>query len=374
MARVTSRNRFVTRRTAEAAGTPWLPHRHTAQHSPEILPHRQPTRPARGGDAVVLRLLGRKVLHLIPVLFLVTLATTAMPDIMKLGDSSASPVAPLLTADMTPQDVKALEHEYGYDQPLLQRYGRWLGDALQGDLGTAMGSQQPVMDSIKDRYPVTLELALVSLLLALAVAVPLGVWAAAKAGRLPDKVLGGVSSGLLAVPPFISSILLVYLFAAPGTIGQFFPNTGWVKASESLSGNIEHLMLPAIVLALAEIPQFQRLLRSDMLGTLQEDYILTAKSKGMSSPYVLFRHALRPSSFSLITISGLTLGRLIGGTVIVEVYFSIPGLGQNIVTAITSNEVEVVQGTVVIIAVGYVLLNTLVDVAYMLIDPRVRAR
>lgn len=322
----------------------------------------------------MLRLLGRKVLHLIPVLFLVTLATTAMPDIMKLGDSSATPVAPLLTADMTPADVKKLEHQYGYDQPLFERYGRWVGDALQGDLGTAMVSQQPVMESVKERYPVTLELALVSLFMALAISVPLGIWAAAKAGRLPDKVLGGVSSGLLAVPPFISSILLVYLFAAPGTLGQVFPNQGWIYASDSLSGNIEHLMLPAIVLALAEIPQFQRLLRSDMLGTLQEDYILTAKSKGMSSPYVLFRHALRPSSFSLITISGLTLGRLIGGTVIVEVYFSIPGLGQNIVNAITSNEVEVVQGTVVIIAVGYVLLNTLVDVAYMLIDPRVRAR
>ncbi|MEU8132351.1 ABC transporter permease [Streptodolium elevatio] len=308
------------------------------------------------------------------MLFLVTLATTAMPDIMKLGDSSATPVAPLLTADMTPADVKALEHDYGFDQPLFERYARWVGNALQGDLGTTLLSKQPVMDGIKERYPVTLELALVALLLALAVAVPLGVWSAAKAGRLPDKILGGVSSGLLAIPPFISSILLVYLFAAPGTLGQVFPNQGWEYASDSLSGNIEYLMLPAIVLALAEIPQFQRLLRSDMLATLQEDYILTAKSKGMSSPYVLFRHALRPSSFSLITISGLTLGRLIGGTVIVEVYFSIPGLGKNVVDAITSNEVVVVQGTVVVIAVGYVLLNTLVDIAYMLIDPRVRAR
>ncbi|NUU23133.1 MAG: ABC transporter permease [Streptomycetaceae bacterium] len=320
------------------------------------------------------RLLARKVLHLIPVLFLVTLATTAMPDMLKLGDSSATPVAPKLSADMTPQDVKALEHKYGYDDSLFERYGRWVGDAVQGDFGTSMATDQPVADSIKERYPVTLELALVALFLALAVAIPLGVWAAAKAGRLPDKFLGGLSSGLLAIPPFISSILLVYLFAAPGKLGQVFPNQGWTKASESLSDNINTLMLPAIVLALAEIPQFQRLLRSDMLGTLQEDYILTARSKGMSSPYVLFRHALRPSSFSLITISGLTLGRLIGGTVIVEFYFGIPGLGQSIVTAITSNDIPTVQGTVVIIAVGYVLLNTLVDIGYMLIDPRVRTR
>ncbi|MCF2528559.1 ABC transporter permease [Yinghuangia soli] len=320
------------------------------------------------------RLLGRKVLHLIPVLFLVTLATTAMPDMLKLGDPSATPVGPKLSADMTPEDVKRLEAQYGYDDPLYERYGRWVADAVTGDFGTSMATDTPVADSIKERYPVTLELALVSLLLALAVAVPLGVWAAAKAGRLPDKFLGGLSSGLLAIPPFISSILLVYLFAAPGKLGQVFPNQGWTKASESLSANIETLMLPAIVLALAEIPQFQRLLRSDMLGTLQEDYILTARSKGMSAPYVLFRHALRPSSFSLITISGLTLGRLIGGTVIVEFYFGIPGLGQSIVGAITSNDIPTVQGTVVVIAVGYVLLNTLVDVAYMLIDPRVRAR
>lgn len=321
------------------------------------------------------RLLGRKVLHLIPVLFLVTFATTAMPEMMKLGDSSKTPVAAKLTPDMTPADVKALEKEYGYDKPLFERYTDWVGDALTGDLGKSIATDQPVMDSIKERYPATLELAVTALLIALLVAVPLGVWSAAKAGRLPDKIMGGMSSALLAVPPFISSVLLVYLFAAPGTLGQVFPNTGWAKFSEDPGGNIEYLMLPAIVLALAEIPQFLRLLRSDMLGTLQEDYILTARSKGLSTPYVLFRHALRPSSFSLITISGLTLGRLIGGTVIVEVYFSIPGLGQSIVGAIqANNDVPVVQGTVVVIAVGYVLLNALVDIGYMLIDPRVRAR
>ncbi len=320
------------------------------------------------------RLLGRKLLHLLPVLFLVTLATTAMPDILEIGDSSATPVAPRLTSDMTPEDVAALEREYGYDQSLVARYGRWLGDALTGDLGTSMANDQPVIDGIKDRYPVTLELALVSLFLALAVAVPLGVWAAARAGRLPDKILGGVSSALLAVPPFVSAMLLVYLFAAPGTWGQVFPNQGWTKFSEDPARNIEFLMLPAIVLALAEIPQFQRLLRSDMLGTLREDYILTARAKGLSSPYVLFRHALRPSSFSLVTVSGLTLGRLIGGTVIVEFYFGIPGLGQSIVTAIDQNDIPTVQGTVVVIAVGYVLLNALVDIGYTLLDPRVRAR
>lgn len=320
------------------------------------------------------RLLGRKVLHLIPVLFLVTLATTAMPDMLKIGDPDATAVAPKLTPDMTPEDVKKLEAEYGYDKPLFERYGVWLKDALSGDLGKSMVNDQPVLESIKTRYPVTLELALVSLLLALAIAVPLGVWAAAKAGRLPDKALGGVSSGLLAIPPFISSILLVYLFAAPGKLGQVFPNQGWTNFSDDPAANIETLMLPAIVLALAEIPQFQRLLRSDMLGTLQEDYILTARSKGMSAPYVLFRHALRPSSFSLITISGLTLGRLIGGTVIVEFFFSIPGLGSSIVTAISGNDIPTVQGTVVVIAVGYVLLNALVDIGYTLLDPRVRAR
>ncbi|MDI2129281.1 ABC transporter permease [Yinghuangia seranimata] len=320
------------------------------------------------------RLLGRKVLHLIPVLFLVTLATTAMPDMLKLGDSSATPVAPKITMDMKPEDIKKLEHEYGYDKPLLERYGTWVKDAVTGDFGTSMATDQPVIDGIKERYPVTLELALAALIIALGVAVPLGVWAAAKAGRIPDKVLGGVSSGLLAVPPFVSAILLVYLFSVPGVISPVFPNLSTDLGTANFIDGLEYLWLPAIVLALAEIPQFQRLLRSDMLGTLQEDYILTARSKGLSAPYVLFRHALRPSSFSLITISGLTLGRLIGGTVIVEFYFGIPGLGQSIVNAINAKDIPTVQGTVVVIAVGYVVLNALVDIGYMLIDPRVRAR
>jgi peptide/nickel transport system permease protein len=324
----------------------------------------------------VLRLLGRKFLHLIPVLFLVTFAVTALPELMKLnGDGKySSPVASILPPDATPEDLKALEHEYGYDKALPVRYVEWLGDALTGDLGESIRTKQPVMDGITERFPVTLELAILALLMALIIAVPLGVWTAAKGGSMIDKAFGSVSSALLSIPTFVSSILLVFFFANPDYM-QAFPVSDWKKIDEyGLGTNLEYAFLPALALALAEIPQFHRLLRGDMLTTLQEDYILTARSKGLSTPYVLFRHALRPSSFSLITISGITLGRLIGGTVVVEMFFAIPGLGAQIVQAIQSQDIPIVQGSVVIIAVGYVLINTLVDIGYMVLDPRVRAR
>lgn len=316
----------------------------------------------------MLRLLGRKLLALIPVLFLVTFATTALPDMV-----DGSPVAQMLGPGSTPQDLKDLEHEFGYDKSLPVRYVEWVGNALTGDLGESLKTRTSVTEGIVDRFPVTLELAVFSLLMALIVAVPLGVWTAAKAGTRVDRAVGGVSSALLSIPTFVSVFLLVYFFANPEMIPAFKP-TGWEYISVDFAKNIEFAFLPALALALAEIPQFQRLLRSDMLATLQEDFILTARSKGLSTPYVLFRHALRPSSFSLLTVSGLTLGRLIGGTVIVESYFSLPGLGQGMYQAINGNDIPVVQGTVVVIAIIYVLLNTLVDIGYSLIDPRVRAR
>ncbi|PXW24152.1 UNVERIFIED_CONTAM: binding-protein-dependent transport system inner membrane component, partial [Williamsia faeni] len=177
------------------------------------------------------------------------------------------------------------------------------------------------------------------------------------------------SAVFLSVPAFIAGPILIYFFAIQL---QIFPVLGWSDISEGLGPNLQSALLPAIAIALTEIASFHRLLRTDLIGTLGEDYIAAARAKGMSGTYVMFRHAFRPSSFSLITLAGMNLGRLIGGTVIVETLFGLPGLGQLIAASITTRDLIMVQGIVVFIAVVYVAINTIVDLSYGLIDPRIR--
>jgi peptide/nickel transport system permease protein len=174
---------------------------------------------------------------------------------------------------------------------------------------------------------------------------------------------------LLAIPAFVAAPLLVYVFAIQL---RWFPVTGWVPLSEGIGANLRSAFLPALSVALIEIAAFQRVLKADLVTTLREDYIDAARTKGLSARYVLLRHALRPSSFSLLTVSGVSLGRLLGGTVIVEFLFTLPGLGHLVATSVSSRDVVTVQGVVVFVAVVYVLVNTLVDIGYGFLDPRVR--
>jgi peptide/nickel transport system permease protein len=207
------------------------------------------------------------------------------------------------------------------------------------------------------------------LTIALAVALIMGVVSASRPGSALDRGTNAVSAVFLSVPAFIAGPVLIYFFAIQF---QWFPVMGWSQISEGLGPNLRSAMLPAIAIALTEIASFHRLLRTDLIGTLREDFIASARAKGMPAGYVMFRHALRPSSFSLITVAGINLGRLIGGTVIVETLFGLPGLGQLVASSITSRDVIMVQGIVVFIAVVYVGINTVVDLSYSVIDPRVR--
>ncbi len=184
-----------------------------------------------------------------------------------------------------------------------------------------------------------------------------------------DRGLNAVSSVFLSVPAFIAGPILIYLFAVQ--LG-WFPVLGWSPISAGLGPNLRSAILPAIAVALVEVASFYRLLRTDLTSTLREDYIDAARARGMSSAYVMFRHALRPSSFSLVTVLGISFGRMIGGAVVVETLFALPGLGQLIVSSIGTRDVIVVQGVVAFTGVMYVAINTLVDLSYGLIDPRVR--
>ena len=311
-----------------------------------------------------MRQVGLRLLQLVPVLFLVSVATFSITELLP-GD----PVIAILGENADPETYAALRAELRLDEPVVQRYLDWASDAIHGDLGTSIRSHQPVTEAFRERLPVTLQLAVMATFMGLLVAIPLGAWSAYRAGKFSDRLATTTSFALVGLPPFLMGLLLVYMFAL---YKQWFPVTGWVYISESFTGNLRHAFLPALALALTEIAIYTQLLRADMFATLQQDYILAAKARGMPTRHVLMREALRPSSFSLITLAGVNLGRLIGGTVIIEALFALPGVGRLVIQAIPQKDYPVLQGSVLILATAYLFINTAVDLSYSFIDPRIR--
>ena len=308
--------------------------------------------------------LAKYVAKLVAVLALVSVLTFMLMEMIP-----CDPLATILPEGATPEMRTAAAERFGLEGPVYQRYLEWLGAAFQGDLGRSMQTQMPVADAILERLPVTLELAGLSILVALLVAVPVGVYAGYRPGSIADRISTFVCSITLSVPSFLLGVLLVFVFAVNL---QILPVTGWAPLSAGLGPNIRSLILPVVTLAAIEAVAFIRLLRNDMVATLQQDFVLSARARGTSTRRILFVHALRPSAFSLLTVLGVAMGRLIGGTVIVESLFSLPGLGSLVLNAINSRDFLMVQGIVLVVAVGYVLINALVDLAYPLLDPRVR--
>lgn len=313
-----------------------------------------------------MRLFGLKLIQLIPVLFLVSVFTFGMTEALP-GDTAIA----ILGETATPDSIAALRDELHLDDPLVTRYVDWAGSAIQGDLGNSLRSKEPVMDSIRDRLPLNIEIAALAIILALLVSIPVGAWSAYRAGRPFDRAATTSAFGLSSIPTFIAGLLLVALFAVKW---QFLPVQGWRKFSEGIWPHYEHMILPVITLALTEMAVYSQILRADMVSTLQEDYVLAARARGLTNRHVLAREALRPSSFSLVTLAGVSLGRLIAGTVIVERIFGIPGLGTMTIQAIPNKDFPLLQGGVLVMATVYLLLNLFVDTAYPLLDPRVRRR
>jgi peptide/nickel transport system permease protein len=236
-----------------------------------------------------------------------------------------------------------------------------------------------VTEILSERLPTSLELMAMAQIMALAVAIPLGIFAASRANGWADKTSNTVAFGLLSVPNFILAVLLIFLFSLGGftvlglTVGSdYFPATGRVAFGTDPVEHFKSLVLPAMALAAGQIAVYMRLLRTEMVATLQEDFIAVARAKGMPPRRILLRHAFRPSSFSLLTVAGINVGQLIGGAVIIESIFVIPGLGDLIVRSIFQRDYLVIQGAVLVVAVGFVLINFLVDSLYAVLDPRVR--
>jgi peptide/nickel transport system permease protein len=306
----------------------------------------------------------RRFLYVVPVLIAVSLLTFAIASLLP-GD-----LAYVILGDQaTPETVAALRHDMGLDQPVWWRFIGWLGNILQGDFGRSFRTGQTVLQAVSERLPVSLELMLLAQLGALTIGVPLAIACAVRSGGPFDRFMTGTAFAMLSVPTFLSAILLIYLFAVEL---RWLPATGYVPFAEDPAANLRFFVLPALTLALAEWPGIMRILRSDMIATLQEDYIAMARAKGLKASRILFVHALKPSSLTLITITGINIGRLIGGALIVETIFALPGLGRLLVSAILTRDLIILQGVVLLVAGGFVLMNFIVDMLYAVLDPRIR--
>lgn len=275
----------------------------------------------------------------------------------------------MLGDSATPETLAVARHELGLDRPLHERYLQWLGNALQGDFGRSMRSGEPVTDAILARLPVTLELMLLTILLALLLSVPLGVWTAYRREGWVDRTAMSLSLVFLSAPSFLMGVLLVYFVALQL---QWLPATGFIPLRESVWGNLQLMVLPVLALALHDVPIYLRVLRSEMIQTLQQNFILLARGMGLPVATILLRNALRPASLNLVTTVGLTIGRLLGGALTIEVLFGLPGLGQLLVESVYQKEYQMMQAIVLFVALGFVAINLLVDLLYVVLDPRLR--
>ncbi|QDP24765.1 ABC transporter permease [Bradyrhizobium cosmicum] len=312
----------------------------------------------------MLNFIVRRLLAILPVLLAVSLLTFLIASLLP-GD-----LAYVILGDQaTPENVAALRRDMGLDQPLWWRYLSWLGHVLQGDLGRSFRTGQTVLQAVAERIPVSLQLMLMAEFIGLVIGVPVAIACAARAGGAFDRFMTGSAFAMLSMPSFLMAILLIYLFAVEL---RWLPATGYVPFSEEPLNNLRFFVLPALTLALAEWPGIMRVLRSDMIATLQEDYIALAKAKGLKPSRILFVHALKPSSLTLVTVTGINIGRLLGGTLIVETIFALPGIGRLLVGAIYTRDLVILQGVVLLVACGFVIVNFIVDMLYAVLDPRIR--
>jgi peptide/nickel transport system permease protein len=282
-----------------------------------------------------------------------------------LGD----PVVLMLGRDADPATIARLRQDLGFDRPVHAQYLDWLGRLLRGDWGRSFRTSQPVLDTIAARLPVTLELALLALGLALGLALVLGMLAAVRPNRPLDFGVSVMTALGSAMPNFWIAILLILLFALHL---RWLPSAGSVSLSDDPLGNLRAMALPTITLSAAYFSNLARLTRARMLEALGSDYVRTARAKGVPERRVRWVHALRNSLLPLLSVLGISLSRLFGGAVVTETVFALPGIGILLVDSILSRDYPVVQGVIIMVTVGVFLTNLLVELAYGLVDPRVR--
>ena len=306
----------------------------------------------------------RRLLSAIPTLILVSLFVFTLQKLLP-GD----PVQAMAGEERDPAVMEYLREKYRLNDPLPLQYVHWVGNVLQGDFGTSLRTEQPVTVLLGSKLPVTIELAVLALIIALVIGIPTGVISAVRKGTSVDYAANVFALSGISIPHFWLGILLIMIFAVKL---QWLPASGFVPLGEDVGQNLKTLILPAFVLGAGLSGVLMRHTRSAMLEVLRADYVRTARAKGLFPRTVILKHALRNALMPIVTLTTLLFGELLGGAVLTEQVFSIPGFGKMIVDAVFNRDYAVVQGVVLCVAIGFLLLNLLADVLYRLINPRLR--
>lgn len=281
------------------------------------------------------------------------------------------PVRTMLGTEADPTQIENLRSELGLNRPLYEQYTDWMKGLLTGELGNSIRFSMPVKDLLFDRLPVTMSLAGLALVIVLLVSLPLGMFAARRQNKLSDMSLSTVTQVGMAIPSFwLGMILILYI----GLQFSFFKISGYIPWSQSVAGALSTLVLPALTIAIPQIAVNFRYVRTSILEQVQLDYVRTIRSKGMSEQNVMYKHVLKNSMIPILTVFGLMMAEVVAGTIIVEQVFSLPGIGQLLITAISNRDFPLVQGIVMYITVAVVMINFMVDILYSVLDPRIRLR
>jgi len=312
----------------------------------------------------MLAYIGRRLLATLPVMAVVAVFVFSM-----LRLTPGDPASIIAGAAATSQDIVLIRQKLGLDRPIVTQFFIWLGHVLSGDFGESFFYKKQVAEIIADRVGPTLALATLTMALSIMISVPLGVVAAYRQGTWLDRIVMGFSVLGFSVPVFVIGYVLIYVFSIKL---NWLPVQGYQPLAEGFGGFVQRLILPSLALSVIYIALIARITRTSVLEVLGEDYIRTARAKGLTNRVVLMRHALRNAAVPIVTVIGLGIALLIGGVVVTESVFSIPGLGRLTVDAVLARDYPTVQAVILLFSLAYVLINLLVDVAYPLLDPRIR--
>ncbi|MCL1694357.1 ABC transporter permease [Lysinibacillus sp. BPa_S21] len=308
----------------------------------------------------------RRFILLITTILLVSIITFGVFQILP-GD----PVRTMLGTEADPTQIENLRSELGLNRPLYEQYTDWMKGLLTGELGNSIRFSMPVTDLLSDRLPVTMSLAGLTLFIVLLISLPLGMFAARRQNKWSDMSLSTVTQVGMAIPSFwLGMILILYI----GMQFSFFKISGYIPWTQSVAGALSTLLLPALTIAIPQIAVNFRYVRTAILEQVQLDYVRTIRSKGMSEQNVMYKHVLKNSMIPILTVFGLIMAEVVAGTIIVEQVFSLPGVGQLLITAISNRDFPLVQGIVMYITVAVVMINFIVDILYSVLDPRIRLR
>jgi len=312
----------------------------------------------------MLELVVKRLISAIPTLLLVTLMVFSLQKLLP-GD----PITAMAGEERNPEVIAQLREQYHLNDPIPSQYFHWVGNALHGDFGMSLRTQEPVLQLIASKLPVTLELSLLAMIVALIIGITMGVVAAVNKGTWIDNSTNFLALSGISIPHFWLGVLLIMLFSVKF---HWLQTTGYVPFSEDPLQNLKTMLLPAAVLGTGLSATLMRHTRAAMIAVMKADYIRTARAKGLLSGQVIMKHALRNALVPIITLTTLLFGELLGGAVLCEQVFTIPGFGKMIVDAVFNRDYAVVQGVVMVVAVGFLLMNLLADVLYVLVNPRMR--